>query len=69
MKFERLSPPEVPLPDLVAFNRRVRERIDPWLQRRWVKRLGIVLAVGIALFSGVWLYFATGLPSAQTLLA
>jgi len=69
MKFERLSPPQVPLPDLVDFNRRVRERVGPWFQRRWVKRLAIAGAAAFALFTGVWLYFATGLPSAQTLLA
>jgi penicillin-binding protein 1A len=33
MKFERLTVPDLPLPDMVAFNRRVRERIDPWWQR------------------------------------
>jgi penicillin-binding protein 1A len=69
MKFERLSPPNVSLPDLVAFNERVRERFAPWFQRRWVKRLAIAGAIAFALFGGVWLYFATGLPSAQTLLA
>ena len=69
MKFERLTPPRIQLPDFVAFNRRVRERIDPWFQRRWIRRLTIVGAVAFALFAGVWLYFATGLPSAQTLLA
>ena len=30
MKFERLNVPQWPLPDLVAFNRRVHERVDPW---------------------------------------
>src|SRR5919106_2644163 len=69
MRFERLSAPRFPLPDLVAFNRRVRERIDPWIERRWVRRLGIVLAAGFILFSGVWLFFATGLPSSEKLLA
>ena len=69
MKFEALSPPRVPLPDLVAFNRRVHERIDPWFARKWVKRLAIAAAILFAVFGGVWLYFATGLPSAQTLLA
>jgi penicillin-binding protein 1A len=69
MKFEQLSLPPVRLPDLVAFNDRVRGRIDPWIQRRWIKRLTIVGAVVFAAFAGIWLYFATGLPSAQTLLA
>ena len=69
MKFEALSPPRIPMPDLVDFNRRVHERIDPFFQRRWVKRLTIAGAVLFALCAGVWLYFATGLPSADKLLA
>ena len=69
MKFESLSPPNVPMPDLVEFNRRVRDRLEPVFGRRWVKHLAIVGAILFALFSGVWLYFATGLPSADTLLA
>ena len=45
MKFERLTIPnwKLPalpeLPDLVAFNQRVHERIDPWWERLWVRRL------------------------------
>ena len=38
MKFERLTVPDLPLPDLVAFNRRVHDRVDPWFERRWVRR-------------------------------
>ena len=69
MKFERLSPPSIPLPDLVAFNARVHERVDPFFGRKWVKRLSIAGAALFGLFAAVWLYFATGLPSADTLLA
>jgi len=69
MNFQTLTPPQVQLPDLVAFNRRVHERIDPWFQRRWVRRGAIGGAGLFLLFASVWLYFATGLPSAQTLLA
>ena len=69
MKFERLTVPDWPLPDLVAFNQRVHERIDPWWQRRWVRR-GAWGALGLfTLFAVVWLYFASGLPSSQSLLA
>jgi penicillin-binding protein 1A len=53
----------------VAFNQRVRERIDPWLQRKWVRWLGIVFFGGFILFSAMWLYFASGLPSSEKLLA
>jgi penicillin-binding protein 1A len=57
------------MPDLVAFNRRVHVYVDPLFERRWVKRLAIAGAALFAVFAGVWLYFATGLPSAETLLA
>src|SRR4029079_2607439 len=69
MKFERLTIPGWQLPDLVAFNRRVHERVDPWWEERWVRRL---TWTGLALFSFfalVWIYFASGLPSSQSLLA
>ncbi|HET9811195.1 MAG TPA: PBP1A family penicillin-binding protein [Sphingomicrobium sp.] len=57
------------MPDLVAFNQEVRERIAPLFRRRWVSRLAIVGAFLFAVFAGIWLYFATGLPSAESLLA
>ena len=69
MKFERLSPPNLQLPDLVAFNERVHARVDPFFQRRWVRWLSIAGAALFGLFAAVWLYFATGLPSSETLLA
>jgi len=69
MKFERLTVPQWQLPDLVAFNERVRGRIEPWWQRKWVRR-GTWTALGLfVFFSGVWLYFASGLPSSEKLLA
>ena len=69
MKFERLNVPEWQLPDLVAFNRRVRERIDPWWEHNWVRRLTWTGLSLFTLFAVVWIYFASGLPSSQTLLA
>jgi penicillin-binding protein 1A len=69
MKFERLNVPQWPLPDLVAFNERVHARIDPWWQRRWVRGVTWTFAVLFALFAAMWIYFASGLPSSQTLLA
>ncbi|WP_246444362.1 transglycosylase domain-containing protein [Sphingomonas sediminicola] len=69
MRADRLSASQFQLPDLVAFNQRVRERIDPWLEKKWVRRGGILLLAGFVLFSGIWLYFASGLPSSEKLLA
>src|SRR3954470_14356071 len=69
MKFERLNVPEWPLPDLVAFNERVHARIDPWWHRRWVRAITWAFAGLFALFAAMWIYFASGLPSSQTLLA
>jgi len=65
----RLSIPNLPLPDLVGFNKRVRDRLDPWFKRRWVRRLAWTGLAGFVFFSGVWLFFATGLPSSEKLLA
>ena len=69
MKFERLPIPSWKLPDLVAFNRRVHERIDPWWNRRWIRRVTWTGLALFTLFAGVWLYFATGLPTSEKLLA
>jgi len=69
MKFERLNVPAWPLPDLVAFNERVHEWVDPWWHRRWVRLIAWAGAALFALFAAMWIYFASGLPSSQTLLA
>jgi penicillin-binding protein 1A len=69
MKFERLNVPNLPLPDLVAFNSRVHALVDPWWERRWVRWLGWAAAGLFALFAAMWIYFASGLPSSQSLLA
>ena len=69
MKFERLNVPQWPLPDLVAFNERVHERLDPWWERKWVRRASWTGLGLFAFFAIVWIYFASGLPSSQTLLA
>ena len=69
MKFERLTPPDWELPDLVAFNDRVHEWIDPWWERKWVRWISWAGATLFALFAAMWIYFAAGLPSSQTLLA
>jgi len=69
MKFERLNVPNWELPDLVAFNARVHERVDPYWERVWVRRITWAGLAAFILFGAVWLYFATGLPSSEKLLA
>jgi penicillin-binding protein 1A len=69
MKFERLPAPSWEFPDLVAFNERVRQRLEPIWAKTWVRRLSWTALALFALFSGIWLYFATGLPSSEKLLA
>ncbi len=69
MKFERLSPRKIPMPNLVAFNARVHRLVDPLFARRWVRFGAIAAALLFMAGAGMWLYFASGLPSAQTLLA
>ncbi len=58
----------VPLPDLVRFNQRVHDRIDPWFARRGVRRAAWVVLAGFLFLSSVWIWFASGLPSSEKLL-
>src|SRR4051812_44760787 len=69
MKFERLNVPQWELPDLVAFNERVHEWIDPWWENKWVRRGTWTFTGLFSLFAAMWIYFASGLPSSETLLA
>ena len=69
MKFERLTVPQWQLPDLVAFNQRVRDRVEPYWQRKWVRGVTWTGLGLFTLFAAVWLYFAGGLPSSEKLLA
>ena len=59
----------LPLPDFVRINQRVHDRIDPWRERRWVRRLGMAAFAGLMLFSVMYVYFARSIPSSETLLA
>ena len=58
-----------PLPDLVAFNARVRDRFDPLFKRRWVRRAAWALVLGYVFFVALWLFFANGLPSSEKLMS
>ena len=59
----------VPLPDLVRFNQRVHDRIDPWFKRRGVRRLAWAALAGFLFFSSIWIWSASGLPSSEKLLS
>ena len=61
--------PDLPLPDFVAFNARVHDWVDPWFERRWVRRGAWVGLAGLLFFSLVWISFAYRLPSSEKLLA
>ncbi|WP_324808678.1 PBP1A family penicillin-binding protein [Sphingomonas sp. LY29] len=58
-----------PLPDLVAFNQRVHNRLDPWFQRRWVRRLSWAAVAAFVIGSLTYVYFAMSVPSSDKLLA
>jgi len=69
MKFERLAPPSIPFPDMVAFNERVHDWIDPVFSRRWIRGLAYAAAGLFAIFTATWLFFASTIPSTEWLLA
>ncbi|MES2001271.1 MAG: PBP1A family penicillin-binding protein [Pseudomonadota bacterium] len=54
---------------MLAFNQRVHDRVDPYWEKKWVRRVtwsGLGL---FGLFAAIWIYFASGLPSSESLLA
>jgi len=57
------------LPDMVAFNQRAHARLDPLFERRPVRYAAYGLFGGFLLFAAVWVWFSTGLPSPDKLLA
>ena len=59
----------LPLPDLVAFNARVRDRVDPLFKRRWVRRGAWALIAGYVVLGALWLFFANGLPTSEKLMS
>ena len=70
LKFPKMPKlPELPLPDLVGFNNRIHARIDPYFERRWVRRTAWIGLGGFLFSALVWVYFAAGLPSSEKLLA
>ncbi|MEO5810065.1 MAG: PBP1A family penicillin-binding protein [Sphingomicrobium sp.] len=54
---------------MLAFNQRVHDRVDPYWARKNVRR-ATWLGLGLfSLFAAIWIYFAAGLPSSQSLLS
>jgi penicillin-binding protein 1A len=70
MQFAKFQIPDrFALPDLVAFNHRVHRRIDPWFDDKWVRRGTWAVVGGLLFMALVFVWFATGLPSSEKLLA
>ena len=61
--------PAFKIPNLVVFNHRVRQRIDPWFESKWARRSAWALFGGLMLMALVFVIFARNIPSSETLLA
>ena len=55
------------LPDMVAFNARAHDWLDPIFVRRWVRWVSYALAALFIVFAATWVWFSAGLPSAEKL--
>jgi penicillin-binding protein 1A len=53
----------------VSHHERAADRLRGWWSNAWFRRAMYLLLIGYLAFVGVWLLFASGLPSSQTLLA
>ena len=56
-------------PRWLDLHRRAATRAHGWLAKPWIRRLLYLVALGYLAFVAVWVIFAAGLPSSQTLLA
>ena len=59
----------LPLPDFLGLNQRIYGWTDPFFERRWARRAGWIGLGGFLFAAVVWIYFASGLPSSEKLLA
>ena len=69
IKIPEIDIPWIKIPNLVVFNHRVHQWIDPWFENVWVRRLTIGGVAGLLFGALVFVYFATGLPTSEKLLA
>ena len=56
-------------PRWLEHHRRAASRVEGWWARKWVRRFLYLVALGYLLFIGVWVTFASGLPSSDKLMA
>ena len=56
-------------PRWLDLHRRAADRVQGWWARPWLRRLAYLVALGYFAFIAVWVIFAAGLPSSQSLLA
>ena len=61
--------PNIQLPNLVVFNHRVHQWVDPWFERKWVRRLSWSVFAALMLGAVVFIVFAINLPTSEKLLA
>src|SRR6185295_9437925 len=57
------------LPNLVVFNHRIHQRIDPWFEKLWVRRLSWTAFGALMLGAVVFIVFAINLPASEKLLS
>ena len=69
LKLPQFDVSRLPLPDLVAFNARIHDWVDPFFRRKWARRAAWAGLGGFLFFAMVWIWFASGLPSSEKLLA
>ncbi|MBW0144533.1 PBP1A family penicillin-binding protein [Sphingomicrobium sp. B8] len=56
------------MPDLVAFNNRVHARLDPWREKRWVRWLFYIVAVGLIAVALLWVILSANQMSEEEIL-
>ncbi|WP_255554222.1 penicillin-binding protein 1A [Sphingomicrobium clamense] len=63
-----MNMPTIPMPDLVAFNNRVHARLDPWREKRWVRWLFYIVAVGLIAVALLWVILSANQMSEEEIL-
>jgi penicillin-binding protein 1A len=69
MNLSSIQLPNIKLPNLVVFNHRVHQRIDPWFERKWVRRLSWGAFAALMFGAVIFIVFAINLPTSEKLLA